>query len=93
MKKILTYLSRIPKDKWQHFSIGAVLAPCLFLLVWLFFGFWPGLVASIVTVAVIAKAKEIWDSKNGSTFDWMDFFATVAGGVPFWLASLIIWLL
>jgi hypothetical protein len=94
MKKIIAYLNSIPKDKWQHFCLGSVIAPWPLLLVGAVAGFWLGLLISIAAVVLIAYAKEVWDGKNGGTFDWMDFWATTAGGAVIWLTLVIIrWML
>lgn len=90
MNTILTYLNKIPKDKWQHFVLGIVIATVAFLCFLFLAGFWVGLLISVAVVATVAYAKEVWDGKNGGTFDWMDFVATVAGGAWIWLPLLAV---
>jgi hypothetical protein len=62
----------IPLDKAFHFlagwALGATLAP---ISIWLALG----------AVVVAGAAKEWWDSKGHGTPEWMDFAATVLGGV------------
>ena len=89
MKKITTRLNSIPKDKWQHFCLGFAIAPWPYLLFNLLVGFWAGIIASVITVVAIAKGKEVYDRRNDGMFDWMDFFATVAGGAIFWVVFLL----
>ncbi len=89
MKKIITFLNNIPKDKWQHFCMGFAIAPWPFLLFNVIVGFWAGIIASVIIVVVCAKGKELHDRKNGGIFDWLDFAVIVAGGAFFWIVFLI----
>lgn len=62
----------IPVDKQLHFFGGWAIAASILPL---------GIPAAIISVAVIAAAKEFLDSCGYGTAEPADFAATVAGGV------------
>jgi magnesium-transporting ATPase (P-type) len=94
MKKIINYLNSIAKDKYQHFAIGAVIAAVSIVFFAALLDFWLALLASMVTVAAVAKFKEHHDAKNGGFFDWQDFIATCTGGGVVWIAVIALaWLI
>jgi hypothetical protein len=93
MEKLLSFMNywlgklyipcSVPADKQQHFISGAILG----IILTPFIGAY-----SILVVAVIAALKEIYDARHPDkhTADFMDWVATVLGGV---LGMLIITLL
>jgi hypothetical protein len=74
---------KVPVDKFLHFICGLVIAALLTPFIGAY---------SILVVAVIAALKEIYDARHPDkhTADFMDWVATVLGGV---LGMLIITLL
>jgi hypothetical protein len=84
MEKLLTFMNywlgklyipcSIPADKQQHFISGAILG----IILTPFIGAY-----SILVVAVIAALKEIYDARHPDkhTADFMDWVATVLGGI------------
>jgi hypothetical protein len=74
---------KVPVDKFLHFIGGLVIAALLTPFIGAY---------SILVVAVIAALKEIYDARHPDkhTADFMDWVATVLGGV---LGMLIITLL
>jgi hypothetical protein len=84
MEKLLTFMNywlgklyipcSIPADKQQHFISGAILG----IVLTPFIGAY-----SILVVAVIAALKEIYDAchPDKHTADFMDWVATVLGGI------------
>ena len=74
---------KVPVDKFMHFICGLVIAALLTPFIGAY---------SILVVAVIAALKEIYDARHPDkhTADFMDWVATVLGGV---LGMLIITLL
>jgi hypothetical protein len=74
---------KVPADKQMHFIGGLVIAALLTPFIGAY---------SILVVAVIAALKEIYDARHPDkhTADFMDWVATVLGGV---LGMLIITLL
>lgn len=93
MEKIITYLNSIAKDRYQHYSLGVMIATITFILSACWLGFWWALPISVVAVVAAAKLKEVYDSKNGGCFDWTDFIVTCAGGVAIWIVAVIIWII
>jgi hypothetical protein len=74
---------KVPCDKQMHFICGLVIAALLTPFIGAY---------SILVVAVIAALKEIYDARHPDkhTADFMDWVATVLGGVVgFVITSLI----
>jgi hypothetical protein len=65
---------RVPADKQAHFLSGFIIAAVLTPFIGAY---------SILVVAVIAALKEIYDARHPDkhTADFMDWVATVLGGV------------
>jgi hypothetical protein len=65
---------KVPADKQAHFLCGLVIAALLTPFIGAY---------SIVVVAIIALLKEIYDARHPDkhTADFMDWVATVLGGV------------
>jgi hypothetical protein len=76
-------VGKVAEDKFMHFICGLVIAALLTPFIGAY---------SILVVAVIAALKEIYDARHPDkhTADFMDWVATVLGGV---LGMLIITLL
>ena len=64
----------VPQDKFMHFICGLVIAALLTPFIGAY---------SILVVAIIAALKEIYDARHPDkhTADFMDWAATVLGGV------------
>lgn len=92
MKKIISYLNAIAKDRYQHYALGFVIASIVMSICVPWLGFWWGFLVSIVSVASAAKLKEYYDSTNGGRFDWTDFVTTCVGGLTLWIVVVIIWI-
>lgn len=75
IERILSKLNSIPADKVAHFTGGTI----LFALALPFLG---GMY-SVVAVAIVGFAKEVYDSVNKDTHtpDVWDALATAAGGL------------
>ena len=83
MKKIFKLLDKISKDKWQHSSLGALIAAIIFCVcVWCGLQFAVATFISIAGLWLIELGKEFFlDSKA----DWKDIVATMLGGLMVWL--------
>ncbi len=66
------------RDKIKHLAVGFTVS-LVASAVAVFFGYSPWL--GLVTAAVIGSAKEVFDDHGPGHEDFMDFFATFAGGV------------
>lgn len=93
MKKIITklfnVLNKIGKDKYQHFTIGAIIA-CVVTCVTSILPFPAANFISIFAVMAIALIKEF--VIDGFTkADIKDFIATMLGGLVIWLSSSFIY--
>ena len=86
--KIVQWLLHLPADKRLHFVAGFVIAA--------FFGLALGMDWVIVPAVFAAFIKEFfdqWTSPTGEGWDWLDFLATILGGVLAQLFVLIgIWI-
>jgi hypothetical protein len=61
-------------DKYYHFFAGII----IYILFYIFLNSW----LSIVPVIIIGAAKEAYDYYSGKgNPEWLDFIATVAGGL------------
>lgn len=83
LNKIFSLLCSINKDKYQHFTLGTIIAAVAALLV----GFLPVWVMELVSIiAVVASAigKELYDTE----ITYTDILATVLGGIPIWIVLL-----
>lgn len=68
-------------DKYYHFFAGIV----IYILFYIFLNSW----LSIVPVIIIGAGKEAYDYYSGKgNPEWLDFFATVAGGLFILLISI-----
>lgn len=85
---LLNWLDAVPKDKYQHFAVGAVLA-AIFQIVPVCFGlpWWLALIASVTVVFAAAWVKE---HEIDPAEDMKDIAATVAGGAVVWIVTLVI---
>ena len=71
MTKLLGYLAKPQQDKLLHYFYGSLTA--LFCLP--FIGIY-----SVIVVAFVAIAKELWDSRGNGTVEFMDVAWTMLGG-------------
>lgn len=83
--KIIGWLNGIGADKYKHFTLGAVIATAIIMVLALFVPKWAAIAASVVTVAVAAIGKENIDEQA----DEQDIVATCLGGMVVWIAYLI----
>lgn len=83
MRKILEILGKIGKDKWQHFSLGALIAAVILCVcVWCGLQFPVATFLSIAGVWLVELGKEFIIDKRA---DWKDIVATMVGGIVVWL--------
>lgn len=91
--KIIAFLDRIEKDKYQHFALGAVIAIVTFLMALFIFSFsgekvsfWVSFSVSVLTTSWLEVFKE---QHIDSEADRLDVIATLLGGVSVWAALVI----
>ena len=91
--KIIAFLDRIEKDKYQHFTLGVVIAIVTFLMALFIFSFsgekvsfWVSFAVSILTTSWLEIFKE---QHIDSEADRLDVIATLLGGVAVWAALVI----
>lgn len=83
--KIFKYLNKIGKDKYQHFTLGSLIA-CIVLCLASCLDFPVANFISIASVFSAALFKEF--SLDGfENADIMDIVATLLGGLPIWVVS------
>lgn len=84
--RIFAALGKIGKDKYQHFSLGAVIA-VVALCLSAELPFPAANFASIVAVLGVELFKEfVLDGRA----DWRDLVATLLGGLCVWVASCVV---
>ena len=76
-------MASIPKDKWEHYACGMVLAS--FVAVSLHS---EGLAPTLAAL-FLGAAKEAWDSWRFDEMDWLDWLATTLGGLTI---NVFIWM-
>lgn len=82
MEKIFKWLGNIPSDKALHFIAGLIIVAVLAT-------FFPKAADHVWLGAVILGfGKEIYDLFNDGKFDFVDFGATVLGGLTI---QILIW--
>lgn len=102
LTRVLQWLNAIPKDKYQHYAVGAALgavALVAMILLWLLMRQievlsqvspaverWTTLAASVIVVYAAAIIKE---RKVDAQSDVTDIVATVLGGSTVWVVFLI----
>lgn len=83
--KIFKCLNKIGKDKYQHFTLGSIIA-CIVLCITNSLDFSVANFFSIITVFGATLVKEfIIDGFENA--DILDIIATLLGGLPVWIAS------
>lgn len=102
LTRVLQWLNAIPKDKYQHFAVGAALGAVALVamkLLWLLMRQievlsqvspaverWTTITASVIVVYAAAIIKE---RKVDAQSDVTDIVATVLGGSTVWVVFLI----
>lgn len=82
---VFGWFGLIPKDKYQHFALGSLLAMLFFVgTFWL--PFWFSFVVSVFTTMGIEVAKEYYIDEEP---DWWDIAATFLGGLMVWCPLLV----
>lgn len=83
--KLFRYLDKIGKDKYQHFTLGAIIAS-LVICVTLWLPLSTSIIISIISVVISELFKEfVLDSEA----DYKDIIATILGGSCVWLPIII----
>ena len=83
---IFAQLDKVGKDKYQHFTLGAIIAAVVLCLS-AGLPFPAANFISIVAVLGIELFKEfVLDAKA----DWRDIVATILGGLCVWVASCVV---
>ena len=85
--RLFAALGNIGKDKYQHFSLGAIIA-VVALCLSAGLPFPAANFVSIVAVLGVELFKEfVLDAKA----DWRDIVATILGGLCVWVASCVVY--
>lgn len=82
-------------DKLLHAVVGAAAAlpgaAIAALALYLRVPVWPVWACALLTCALAAVAREVWNARTGGFFDWRDIAATLGGGAMVaagtWLGS------
>lgn len=86
--KLLNLLNRIPKDRYQHFTVGAMLAALVCLAALPLRAWWPGL-PLLVSMTVVLAAALVKERQIDARADLWDILWTLAGGAVVWAGMLI----
>lgn len=91
MRKILNWifaqLGKIGKDKYQHFTLGAIIAMAV-LCISAGLPFAAANFISVLATLVIALTKEFVIDSEASAWD---ITATMAGGLMVWIAASVVY--
>lgn len=83
MEKIFKWLGNIPTDKALHFIVGLIIVAVLAT-------FFPKAADHVwLGAVVLGFGKEIYDLFTDGNFDFLDLFATWAGGL---IVQIFIWI-
>lgn len=95
ISKLLNYLNGIAKDRWMHFTAGAVIAALAFVSFGLLLGFGFGLAASVLACIGAGIWKEWWDRGHDGCSDVTDFIVDCLGGALVWVVAVALkwWIL
>lgn len=87
IEKLLNRLNRIGKDKYQHFTLGTVIALVALLAALPLGAWWRGfpMLASLLAVISAAVLKE---RRFDTAADLNDILSTLAGGAAVWIVFL-----
>lgn len=93
IKKLVSLLDRISKDKFEHFALGAMIATLGFIVAMPLFrfmghtaAFWACFGISVAATLGLEVFKEFRvDVKP----DWKDILATMLGGSMVWISLLV----
>ena len=84
--KIFAALGKIGKDKYQHFSLGAVIAVVALCLS----AGLPFPAANFVSIVAVLGVELFKEFALDSRADWKDIVATLLGGLCVWVASCVV---
>lgn len=93
IKKLVSLLDRIGKDKFEHFALGAMIATLGFIVATPLFRFM-GHTAAFWVCFGISIAATLWlevfkEFRVDVKPDWRDILATMLGGSMVWISLLV----
>lgn len=82
LDSFFTWVASVPKDKLLHGLVGALIALLVMRLLSLF-SVTDGTVrlCALIVVFSVGLAKELYDRFAHRNFDWLDWLATIVGGL------------
>lgn len=84
--KMFTLLGGIGKDKYQHFSLGAIIAVVALCLS----AGLPFPAANFISIVAVLGVELFKEFVLDSRADWRDIVATLLGGLCVWVASCVV---
>ena len=84
--KIFAALGKIGKDKYQHFSLGAVIAVVALCLS----AGLPFPAANFVSIVAVLGVELFKEFALDSRADWKDIVATLLGGLCVWVSACVV---
>jgi hypothetical protein len=84
--KIFAALGKIGKDKYQHFSLGAIIAVVALCLS----AGLPFPAANFLSILAVLSVELFKEFVLDSRADWKDIVATLLGGLCVWVASCVV---
>lgn len=84
--KIFAALGKIGKDKYQHFSLGAVIAAMALCLS----AGLPFPAANFVSIVAVLGVELFKEFALDSRADWKDIVATILGGLCVWVGACVV---
>ena len=83
---IFAQLGKVGKDKYQHFTLGAVIAAMALCLS----AGLPFPAANFVSIVAVLGVELFKEFVLDSRADWKDVVATILGGLCVWVASCVV---
>ena len=84
--KIFAALGKIGKDKYQHFSLGAIIAAVVLCLS----AGLPFPAANFVSIVVVLGVELFKEFVLDGRADWRDIVATLLGGLCVWVPACLV---
>ena len=85
--KLFAALGKIGKDKYQHFSLGAIIAVVALCLS----AGLPFPVANFVSIVAVLGVELFKEFVLDAKADWKDIVATLLGGLCVWVGACVVY--
>lgn len=88
IEKLIGWLNVVPKDKYQHFTLGAIIASLALIITAPLIGCWRWMPLAISVVALVSLAM-VKEYAVDSKVDMNDILWTIGGGYTVWVIFIV----